>query len=768
MWNRLKMSQHPLAFSFFAITTVLLLLYGWTLTETVSLAVEYREGQCTALLGERSSAIPCPEIAGGKVGAYLTSTSAEQRMWFSPFDLLDPNAAWKSITVLTTEGVRENILPSDDLKLRPDTAIIWKSPESESFVIEGQVRRPDGEDVGILFLEPQEEEGWLFMVDSESRQGTWRHWQKDGPSETFAGVPYQKPLLSQAQSLLRQVIATFFGALGVITVVAVVGWIMNRTGLANENKQRPAGAEQSTQHLSFKMQDSKLIFGVLMVAPAIFALTLWLAVDVLERIPHVQDSITFLFQAQTVAEGALWAPQPAEPEAFKQEFLTVWDQKWFGQYPPGYPMVLAVGVLSGASWLVNPWLAVLSSILLIKLGTLLYRPSSGLLAGGLALLSPFFLFLASSLMVHAAELFWTLLAMVGWTLALRVPHRLRWALLSGSALGMLLLTRQITAAAVGISYMALLLLSEMWARRNRAAHVMPLRKMGRQAAVASIALLPFVMLLLGYQGALTGSPWQDPRLLGRPFDHPGFGPNIGESENAFRLASFDGGMAVSWYTDPDQPPRGHSLARGLYNTEQNLEALAGHLFGWYPLIALSFCWIPFLLSRPRRYDWLLLTLLATIVALYVSYWTTGIMFGPRYYYAALPALLILTARGMQLLGRRFGRASTASVVAAIVILAFILYWPGAVDSLRGYNFIGGEERMLVEQQIEGQALVFVPVDDWWDYGRFFSGNTPWLDGRIIYARDLGEEKNSHLQAAYPDRTAYLFQPATNDLLSLSK
>ncbi len=757
-----------MAFSFFVIMAVLLLLYGWTLTEAISFAVEYREGQCKALLGERSSAIPCPEIAGGRAGVYLAPTSAAQRLWFEPLDLLVPDAAWKSSTMLTVEGVREKVLPSGGLKLGPDTTVFWTAPETQSFVIEGQVRRPDGEDVGILLLEPQNEAGLLFMVDSENRQGTWRRWREDGPSETIAGVPYQKPLLSQAQSLLRKVIATFFGALGVIGVVAVVGWIMSRIELLVGNKQLPLVRVQTIQHPWFRLQNSKFIFGTLVIALAIFAITIWLAVDVLERVPHVQDSITFLFQSQTLAGGALWAPPPAEPEAFKQEFLTVWDQKWFGQYPPGYPMVLAVGVLSGAPWLINPWLAVLSSVLLIKLGTLLYRPSSGMLAGLLALLSPFYLFLAGSLMVHAAELFWTLLAMLGWTLALRAPYRLRWALLSGSALGMLLLTRQITAAAVGISYMALLLLGEAWAIRDRATHAADRGQMGRQMAVASIALLPFVMLLLGYQLALTGSPWQDPRLLGRPFDHPGFGPAIGESENAFRLTSFEGGMAVSWYTDPDQPPRGHSVARGLYNTEQNLKALAGHLYGWYPLIALAFCWIPFLLSRPRGYDWLLLAMLATIVAVYVSYWTTGIMFGPRYYYAALPALLLLTARGIQVLGSQFGRAATASVVAALVILVLVLYWPGAVDSLRGYNFISGEERRLVEQQIEGEALVFVPVDDWWDYGRFFSGNTPWLDSRIIYARDLSKEENSRLQAVYPDRAAYLFQPDTNELRSLSK
>ena len=70
----------------------------------------------------------------------------------------------------------------------------------------------------------------------------------------------------------------------------------------------------------------------------------------------------------------------------------------------------------------------------------------------------------------------------------------------------------------------------------------------------------------------------------------------------------------------------------------------------------------------------------------------------------------------------------------------------------------------MEQQIEGQALVFVPVNDWWDYGRFFSGNTPWLDGRIIYARDLGPGKNSCLQQAYANRQAYVWEPKSRKVI----
>jgi hypothetical protein len=57
-----------------------------------------------------------------------------------------------------------------------------------------------------------------------------------------------------------------------------------------------------------------------------------------------------------------------------------------------------------------------------------------------------------------------------------------------------------------------------------------------------------------------------------------------------------------------------------------------------------------------------------------------------------------------------------------------------------------------------QALIFVesPTGNWWEYGELFLGNEGWLDGRIIFARDLGDATNLALRALYPDRTAYRF------------
>ena len=119
----------------------------------------------------------------------------------------------------------------------------------------------------------------------------------------------------------------------------------------------------------------------------------WVASDVLERIPHVQDSVSYLFQAETMALGRLSVPMPAVPEAFEHEFILMRDGAWYGKYPPGHPVFLALGVLAGFPWMVSPIAAGLTLVLLYFLGRKLFGSGTALLATLLLLISPFFLFM---------------------------------------------------------------------------------------------------------------------------------------------------------------------------------------------------------------------------------------------------------------------------------------------------------------------------------------------------------------------------------------
>lgn len=759
----------------------LLLLYGWTLTENATVTVRVADGRCEALLYGRASAIDCPGLAGGSLATYVgRAESAALAAGRGPLNWLVPQTDWDQVELTTGHTTPV---------ANPQTTD--HEPLPSSFTLHARLLRPN-DPGGLVLLRPGEQSGWMFVVDGENRRGAWWEWKEGAPGRPLRGIPLDKPLIAQSQSLIRQALDGWQGAVAIVALAVAL-----RIFARGISKSAASGRWSVAGEWTVGISPAHAGVGrrVITIAAVLFAFSvaLHVAVTVLERAPHVQDSVTYLFQAQTLARGALTAPAPPLAAAdhtahFAQEFLLVRDGRWFGKYPPGYPAVLALGVTAGAPWLVNPLLAALTVALVGALARALYggrrqptkdyRPqttSDSLTPDYSHLLlasSPFFLVMSGSLMAHPAELFWTTLFMAGWARALRGRRwRGRWALVAGAALGMLFLTRQFTALTVGIAFGVALALPDRQ-RRNAGNRPQttgvrqvpsPLRPLSLSSLLlAACPLFLAVLALMAYQNAVTGDPLTDPRLLFWPYDRVGFGPGIGEAENVFTFAATSAGPAIQWTEDPAQPPRGHTVSRGLYNLGQNLTALEEDLFNWPALFTLSFIWLAFLLRRPAAVDWVLLVVALAVAGGYVAYWASGVAYGPRYFYAALPALVILTARGVGALGEVVGRSAAAIILFALLIYGFVAL-PARLEAYRDYNFVDPGARAAAEAVVEPPALVFVAASrtDWWEYGAFFSGNTPWLDGPVIFARDLGPAENARLAARFPDREVYYWKEVEN-------
>jgi 4-amino-4-deoxy-L-arabinose transferase-like glycosyltransferase len=779
---------------FWLLNLGLLALYAWTLSERLSIVVESAGGRCTAVVMDRRSTIPCPELEGGILGLYLESGPRFELYDLierGPLDWVAPRAGWQSLRLILSGDDPETrsyegqelvaLLPgqgawrrvADELRARADGAasfggagvggattssvvLGYEEPLPGAFSVETELRRPD-DPAGLVFLGADGRSGWHFIVSGRDRRGTWYRWEEGSPAEAVRGIPLDKSFLSQGQSLLRHVLRAHHGAL----LLLAMGWLLvkalGRTASWRFHFPR-------SQLHAFRIPAPAAVLVATLFA---FWTTVYIAAHVLERMPHVQDSVTYLFQAQTLARGRLWAPEPPLPEFFEQEFLLAEDGRWVGKYPPGYPLLLAAGVLLSQPWLINPFLAALTVPLLYKLGGALYSRRVGLGAALLAAASPFFLFMSGSMMAHTAELFWITLFMLSWLWALTRAKGRRWAILAGLALGMAFLTRQPAAVAVGVPFIAITMLPALREGRARAAF--------SRAAILTIAALPLVVLLFAYQYAITGHAFEDLRQRYWSFDRLGFGEEPGMDENAFTIDDVNERAAISWYYDPSQPPHGHSPARGLYNTERNWLSLEINLFGWLPFITLAFCCLAFVARRPNWADVSLLAVAASLIGIYVAYWAAGTSYGPRYYYAALPAFLLLTVRGIQAAGDRIAAGPSDAgfhgagpngqigrLVMGILVVAFVLgnlsiTLPAFAKWYQGYNFIDRPSPALAEEGQDEQAILFINVTDknnWWEYGRYFSSNTPWLDGPIIYARDLGDRENGRLLALYPNFQAY--------------
>ncbi len=122
---------------------------------------------------------------------------------------------------------------------------------------------------------------------------------------------------------------------------------------------------------------------------AFFALTASAVVSrvVFERLPHLEDEFAYLYQARMFARGDLYIDTPRPLATYWQPFLVDLDhngdgirERRFGKYTPGWPMVLAVGELLNASWMLNAWLAMLTIALVYRLGREIYNPETGAIA----------------------------------------------------------------------------------------------------------------------------------------------------------------------------------------------------------------------------------------------------------------------------------------------------------------------------------------------------------------------------------------------------
>ncbi len=131
-----------------------------------------------------------------------------------------------------------------------------------------------------------------------------------------------------------------------------------------------------------------------------FAATLCVNLFVFEKIPHVSDSISYYFMAKTFASGALYLPESRFPEFETYHFFINNDGKFYGTFPPGWPALLALGMLAKAPHLVCPLLSGSLALVSVKIMRLLFSEAAARLTPMVFLISPFFLFQGSEFMSH--------------------------------------------------------------------------------------------------------------------------------------------------------------------------------------------------------------------------------------------------------------------------------------------------------------------------------------------------------------------------------
>jgi len=122
-------------------------------------------------------------------------------------------------------------------------------------------------------------------------------------------------------------------------------------------------------------------------------------VGVLRSAPVTDDENVYLFQAQLLTSGHLYAeglPAPIR-QAFDNQFVVNGDRR-YGMYFVGHPAIMAAALKLGAIDWVGSIEAALTFLLAAALATRLYGPRTATLTGILLVLSPFFILISATAM----------------------------------------------------------------------------------------------------------------------------------------------------------------------------------------------------------------------------------------------------------------------------------------------------------------------------------------------------------------------------------
>jgi 4-amino-4-deoxy-L-arabinose transferase-like glycosyltransferase len=438
-----------------------------------------------------------------------------------------------------------------------------------------------------------------------------------------------------------------------------------------------------------------------------FGLSLWVNTHIFENMAHVEDEIAYMWQAQVIARGALSRPTPEFPEHFLVPFVVDHAGQRFGKYPLGWPALLSAGVRFGIRNLVNPLLGALAVWLTYLLGKRVRDARVGLLAAGLLVVSPFFLLNTGSLMAHPLGLVLAAAFVLFWTDSFCYDE-IRWwkSAVIGLALGALALTRPLSALAVAVFYFYHGVLLLRWSDRRLRLHVLSIGVLA-----VGVGLLHFV-----WQFAVTGDPLTNPYTLWWPYDHIGFGPGAGRY--------------------------GHDLPLALSTTYTSLFAFANDLNGW-PRISWLFIPLGLWALREDRTALQAVSPLFTLIALYSAYWIGASLFGPRYYFEALYAAMILTAAGIVFVWDHaltridvsFQRLALGILLIALTGLNLFAYLPGRLGEMRG--LFGVNRAMLVPFEAGrvahlAPAMILVHPEHWAQYGGLLELQDAWLEDEILF------------------------------------
>lgn len=450
--------------------------------------------------------------------------------------------------------------------------------------------------------------------------------------------------------------------------------------------------------------------------------------------PVADDEMTYAFEAQTLLHGRLVNPLPEDPAFFRNQFVLLNARGWYGKYPIGHPLVLALGEALGARRAVGPALAFVAIVLTFLVGRALFGPTRAALGAALLCVSPQFIG------THATQLSQTtssVAMLVGAWLLLRLREdpRLRWAACAGATWGFALLVRPLP----GALFLAVACASHLFEERTSSSGARRSRVLELLAGAPGV--LVAVALLAWANRSQTGS------AVLSAYDASHVSAGLGLPEPAAVAASVGGALI-----------------------RQNL-----WLFGW----TASLAFVAF--ARPRTARALFWGLIAAEYAYRVIAPKTVVAStGPIYVFEIVPLLALATADGavrvadaLSRIAVSRSRARVLALMLAASLVALCAFVPRHAAALHTGALMRGRVHVALARKGATRALVFAnrlveaPWGATWAYHP--PNPSPDLDDAVLFVRLPPGTGSPHRayefwRRRFPDRRAFVYVDAPRKIL----
>ena len=297
---------------------------------------------------------------------------------------------------------------------------------------------------------------------------------------------------------------------------------------------------------------------------------------VFERLPHLEDELAYLYQARIFSRGDIVIDSPQPSRAYWQPFVVDHRETGnrFGKYTPGWPLILSVGVFAGQPWVINALFAALNVCLVYRLGGEIFGRRVSMLAAALITFSPMALLLNATLMSHTSSLFLATLFIYAYWRIEQEDSRYRWAIIGGTALGILAISRPSTALAIAFPFVVWTVMRVgrlVISRQTESLTPTRVVRLLGPMLMLSILSLGFSSLILVFNERAVDDATRNLYREVWDYDRLGFGPGYGRN--------------------------GHTIVKGVRHARFDLSLMAADLFGWQVDLSEGFSQI-----RPGQID----------------------------------------------------------------------------------------------------------------------------------------------------------------------